>query len=299
MNPPSAIHGAMGRERKPFTYTPGGLDLSEIKSERMAKRLMRNAMNQGVPEQPQNVQSPTGATPIAVPNFNCLPVQVFPAFQLPANPKSLLRTRSTPDQPKEPLMSKAPPPSQAANTFKPSEVGHLRETINNNTQANSQASLQSYPQVNNNNSSINRPTSLYECSATNNVNNFANTRYGSDESTIPILPEICYDAQYFEAAPRTSNKNETLDTSLNSENMRPPTSEQRIDVAVPDYLKKPLQETNIVTEPVLLSKPVEDRLETNYDEQVETKLLYIYYLYIYMFVYVVCYSYLIYNIKNL
>lgn len=103
MNPPSALHGAMGRERKPFTYTPGGLDLSEIKSERMARRLMRNAMNQGVPEVPvQAVTSPTTpSTPIAVPNFNCLPVQVFPTFALPANPKSLLRTRSTPGQSKD------------------------------------------------------------------------------------------------------------------------------------------------------------------------------------------------------
>ncbi|XP_045504316.1 putative mediator of RNA polymerase II transcription subunit 26 isoform X1 [Colias croceus] len=100
MNPPSALASAMNRDRKPFTYTPGGLDLSEIKSERMAKRLMRNAMNEGVPVTPvHTVQSPPpSATPMAMPNYNCLPVQVFPTFNLPANPKSLLRTRSHPDQ---------------------------------------------------------------------------------------------------------------------------------------------------------------------------------------------------------
>ncbi|VVD05933.1 unnamed protein product [Leptidea sinapis] len=99
MNPPSALHSAMNRDRKPFTYTPGGIDLSEIKSERMAKRLMRNAMDQGVPETPAHLihSPPTPSTPIQ--NFNCLPVQVFPTFALPSNPKSLLRTRSTPDPP--------------------------------------------------------------------------------------------------------------------------------------------------------------------------------------------------------
>ncbi|GBO99589.1 hypothetical protein EVAR_732_1 [Eumeta japonica] len=77
MNPPSAIQNAMGRERKPFTYTPGGLDLSEIKSERMARRLMRNAMSQGVPEAAApSIQSPSvHSTPVAIPNYNCLPVQ--------------------------------------------------------------------------------------------------------------------------------------------------------------------------------------------------------------------------------
>ncbi|XP_038207167.1 FK506-binding protein 5-like [Zerene cesonia] len=106
MNPPSALAGAMNRDRKPFTYTPGGLDLSEIKSERMAKRLMRNAMNQGVPETPvHTVQSPPpSAAPMAIPNFNCLPVQVFPTFNLPANPKSLLRSRSNPDPNEKPFM---------------------------------------------------------------------------------------------------------------------------------------------------------------------------------------------------
>lgn len=293
MNPPSAIHGAMGRERKPFTYTPGGLDLSEIKSERMAKRLMRNAMNQGVPELPQNIQSPTVATPIPVPNFNCLPVQVFPAFQLPANPKSLLRTRSTPDQPREPLTPRVPPLTQGANNFKSSGIGHLRETINNNKQT--------YPQVNNSNCSNNRPTSLYECGTANNANNLANISYGSDAYTTPILPEMSYDAQYFEASPRISNKDDTFHVPLITENGKKSPVEQRIDVAVaePDFTTKPLPETNVVQEPVVLSQPVEDSFETDDDEQVDIKLLYTYYLYIYMFVYVICYSYLLYNIKDL
>ena len=34
---PSAIAGSMGKEKKPFTYLPGGLDFSEIRSPKMAK----------------------------------------------------------------------------------------------------------------------------------------------------------------------------------------------------------------------------------------------------------------------
>ncbi len=42
---PSALVGSMGREKKPFTYLPGGLDFSEIRSPRMAKRLARHQAN--------------------------------------------------------------------------------------------------------------------------------------------------------------------------------------------------------------------------------------------------------------
>jgi hypothetical protein len=38
----------MMKDKKPFTYTPGGIDLSEIRSPRMAKRLQMNAMAEGV-----------------------------------------------------------------------------------------------------------------------------------------------------------------------------------------------------------------------------------------------------------
>lgn len=42
--PPAAIQNAMmTKDKKPFTYTPGGLDLSEIRSPRMARRINRNA----------------------------------------------------------------------------------------------------------------------------------------------------------------------------------------------------------------------------------------------------------------
>lgn len=42
---PAALAGSMAREKKPFTYLPGGLDFSEIRSPRMAKRIARHQAN--------------------------------------------------------------------------------------------------------------------------------------------------------------------------------------------------------------------------------------------------------------
>lgn len=49
---PSSIQNAMAtKDKKPFTYLPGGLDLSEIRSPRMQRRLERNAQTPPSPEQ--------------------------------------------------------------------------------------------------------------------------------------------------------------------------------------------------------------------------------------------------------
>lgn len=46
---PACVQNAMmTKDKKPFTYTPGGIDLSQIKSPRMAKRLAQNASSEGV-----------------------------------------------------------------------------------------------------------------------------------------------------------------------------------------------------------------------------------------------------------
>lgn len=189
MNPAAALHGAMSRDRKPFTYTPGGLDLSEIKSSRMAARLMRNAMNEGVPEVPkQSIQpQPMSSTPIAVPNFNCLPVQVFPTFNLPANPKSLLRTRSNPAPPRDLPVQKAP--LQAAQFVNNSmTAGQMQyDTFNKNTAP--------YSQANNN-----RPVSMFEYGPPPNINTLS---YENDVYNT-ALPEISYDAEYFRALPKNN-----------------------------------------------------------------------------------------------
>lgn len=39
---PNALASSMTKDKKPFTYLPGGLDFSEIRSPKMAKRLARH-----------------------------------------------------------------------------------------------------------------------------------------------------------------------------------------------------------------------------------------------------------------
>nr|XP_034835905.1 LOW QUALITY PROTEIN: titin-like [Maniola hyperantus] len=199
MNPPSALFGAMNKERKPFTYTPGGLDLSEIKSERMAQRLMRNAMSEGVPEaQVQTIQSPPPQlNSSAMPNFNCLPVQVFPTFPLPANPKSLLRCRSNADPSKSTNSTKstAPAPTVLVADDKPSadEWKNINKpslfTLKDN----------------------NGPSLTNDIKSALNNSSTTTTNYGSDVHAEIILPEKSYDAEYFvmEPQPNTQIGNES------------------------------------------------------------------------------------------
>ncbi|KAH8273828.1 hypothetical protein KR044_001579 [Drosophila immigrans] len=83
---PACVQNAMmTKDKKPFTYTPGGIDLSQIRSERMAKRLARNAQAEGAgtgaaqqnrpsPQSPGggNVASSMGAAAMGMP-FQVLP----------------------------------------------------------------------------------------------------------------------------------------------------------------------------------------------------------------------------------
>lgn len=260
MNPPSALHGAMSRERKPFTYTPGGLDLSEIKSERMAKRLMRNAMNQGVPEVPiQQIQSPpTPSTPVVVPNYNCLPVQVFPTINLPANPKSLLRTRSNPDQPRNPPIQKIPPPAQFRNDT-------ISDKIEN--------SVPFYPHTNN--SIQNRPASMYEYNTVSNNNNTSRRlSYGTDQYTSPLLPEISYEAEYFQVSPKTNcsiNNNTPLTSCPESIEDTKLISDENLENITTNFVIQPISDTSPLPTPIV-SKPVEDEA-ASVDKQREVKVV--------------------------
>ncbi|XP_054290090.1 uncharacterized protein LOC129005277 isoform X2 [Macrosteles quadrilineatus] len=65
--PPAAIQNAMmTKDKKPFTYTPGGLDLSEIRSPRMARRINRNANTPDMaplPQQSRPTSVPSGPLP--------------------------------------------------------------------------------------------------------------------------------------------------------------------------------------------------------------------------------------------
>lgn len=66
--PPSAIQNAMmTKDKKPFTYTPGGIDfLAEIRSPRMQRRISKNAADEGVASHPQHhhpTNNPAGSSP--------------------------------------------------------------------------------------------------------------------------------------------------------------------------------------------------------------------------------------------
>lgn len=265
MNPPSALAGAMSRERKPFTYTPGGIDLSEIKSERMAQRLMRNAMNQGVPETPANpVQSPMPiCTPVVMPNYNCLPVQVFPTFSLPANPKALLRTRSNPD-PYEGLLNKV------------DKSAYLEE--NNSSNVNSFKGSNTLPRT-------------YD-SDYNSCLNKSQVNYGTGNYTIPIISNKNNENYLIESTPKQNCKSSNLDDEKSKiyANIRPV------------YFNIPQETTTFKTakdyEIATVNIPREENEQIS-NQKVDLKLLYTYYVYVFMSVYIVCYTYLIYNIKEL
>ncbi|XP_073977695.1 uncharacterized protein isoform X3 [Rhodnius prolixus] len=82
--PPAAIQNAMmTKDKKPFTYTPGGLDLAEIRSPRMARRINRNAHMEdscsGPQIKPPGMMQPHSMPPSAIAAMQPqLPVPVFP-----------------------------------------------------------------------------------------------------------------------------------------------------------------------------------------------------------------------------
>ncbi|KAM7352000.1 uncharacterized protein ACRADG_004679 isoform 2-T2 [Cochliomyia hominivorax] len=115
---PACVQNAMmTKDKKPFTYTPGGIDLSQIKSERMAKRLARNAQAEGATGQQQQNrptvanQSPGSASPNATAAMGAaalgMPFQVLPPPPPPAPGKNL-NGGSAPAPP-------PPPPSSSSN----------------------------------------------------------------------------------------------------------------------------------------------------------------------------------------
>lgn len=331
----------MSRDRKPFTYTPGGINLSEIKSQRMAQRLMRNAMNPGVPEVPVHpvLPSATPTVPIALPNYNCLPVQVFPA--MPANPKTLLRSRSHPDQRDTSSIYKPIPPP-TVNNVRLDDNGSIN---NKNIYINSMS-------TNND-----RRVSLNEYNTASKDYNAINFNYENDSFTVPSNTNL-YTSPYkaaFDYAPvvepissldlapinkyanppainfECDSSSEFINNSIEPDFFRipklssTPTTEQSSDMKIDEkedivigqkgvdtYINEivdPLEDVTVnrfedvnKTKEDISAIPSEIKLaEGNADidnDQVQIKLLYTYYIYIYMSVYIVCYTYLLYNLKD-
>lgn len=74
------------KDKKPFTYTPGmggKLDLSQIRSPRMARRVAKNANDEGIEGTPKPAAEPKPSQPPAasgVANFLMQPQVAVPVF---------------------------------------------------------------------------------------------------------------------------------------------------------------------------------------------------------------------------
>ncbi|GFQ70357.1 uncharacterized protein TNCT_665261 [Trichonephila clavata] len=70
---PAALAGSMKKDKKPFTYLPGGLDLSEIRSPKMQRRIMAN--QQYAPPPPSAINQLQPRTNEVNPQAQTLPNQ--------------------------------------------------------------------------------------------------------------------------------------------------------------------------------------------------------------------------------
>merc|ERR1719259_680830 len=100
------------KDKKPFTYTPGGLDLSEIRSPRMQRRLSRNASLEGAKvsplARPHSDQPSTG--PAGTPAMSSgVAVQVFPMMGM-GMPNGNSNSAKGHAKSKKPKAVETPPP---------------------------------------------------------------------------------------------------------------------------------------------------------------------------------------------
>ncbi|XP_076686288.1 uncharacterized protein LOC143378456 isoform X2 [Andrena cerasifolii] len=132
--PPAAIQNAMlTKDKKPFTYTPGmggKLDLSQIRSPRMARRVAKNANDEGIEGPPKSALEPKPTPPpnagvnlfiqpqVAIPVFPTnVPVQP-PANRTPSTPPANKTPQTPPGNrtPPTPPGNRTPPTSPASKT---------------------------------------------------------------------------------------------------------------------------------------------------------------------------------------
>lgn len=127
--PPVAIQNAMmSKDKKPFTYTPGmggKLDLSQIRSPRMARRVAKNANDEGIDGLPKSPLAAEQARPVSTSTNSFIQPQVavpvFPTGKLPSTgdtrvPQRNSELASEPNTPDvvttspQVVLSKAPTP---------------------------------------------------------------------------------------------------------------------------------------------------------------------------------------------
>lgn len=113
-NLPAALHNTLQKDKKPFTYTPGGIDFSELRSPRMQRRIDKNARQVSPPPmmtspQPaQNQHSPPMAstaptfaqTPVRLPFPNAQPLPKIPSPGAPTSPGTVGGSSPKPHSPR-------------------------------------------------------------------------------------------------------------------------------------------------------------------------------------------------------
>lgn len=133
---PACVQNAMmTKDKKPFTYTPGGIDLSQIKSPRMAKRVQKNALSEGVTgppkmsplAQPNKTQQPTPPPMCMAKDMTGMPFQVFPTGPPPPPPMPIKQQqqKQTEIETQNGTRKKSPQPSQQH--FEPPPIGFRPE----------------------------------------------------------------------------------------------------------------------------------------------------------------------------
>ena len=227
------------KDKKPFTYTPGGIDLSEIRSPRMARRLEMNAQSPGA----ANVTNSTPTTK-SVPR-NQLPPSALAAMQ-PAIPIQVLPTAPMkPQQSATETGNKSPPPPPPPPNMYKKPASPLV------TDQKPMRKISSPPQVN-----IPKPTEYYETQMAPPIyrDQFSSpaSTTSTESTSSPTPPQNGnFNDQIFEKS-RLLNK--TLSLSDNNSFIKCPPSVVKHQTSIPKKPTTPL--INHVTDEGKKSPPI-------------------------------------------
>ncbi|XP_074040738.1 uncharacterized protein isoform X2 [Leptinotarsa decemlineata] len=109
MDPPPCVQNAMmTKDKKPFTYTPGGINLSDVRSPRMARRIEQNANLAGAGDIPK-------PRPPQTQNYDSLPPSTLAAMR----PQPQVQVFPSGPPPPAPMRGGVPPPPPPPNNTVP------------------------------------------------------------------------------------------------------------------------------------------------------------------------------------
>ncbi|CAH0731798.1 unnamed protein product, partial [Brenthis ino] len=209
VEPPACIQNAMmTKDKKPFTYTPGGLDLSQIKTPSMARRMARQRsleeQEQAYAQQPNNNYHPQGGPipppppPPKIPAPPPPPPLIIeapkeksqkpiapgerPEIVIPENPIGMLRKTNSPyhwEAEKAELQRIGPVPKFVEKVPSPLTVKLPSHNVPQNYSSPSNVQRQNYPYQNQApESPLHRPEAQYAHQKSNspNINGIPQTR---------------------------------------------------------------------------------------------------------------------------